>query len=77
MALMAVRVLDWDASFPYAPPSRDAVINTDEVVSAVAIDPSRTRCSSPTMRVAFRDGHAHEVIGRPEDLVRAAEGRTR
>ncbi len=69
MALLSVRVLDWGASFAYAPPSRLAVINTDEIVSAVAIDPSRTRCVEQTMRVTFRDGSTHEVVGCPSDLV--------
>ena len=74
MPLMAVRVIDWSASFSFAPPSREAFINTDDVVTAVAIDPSRTRCMEPTMSVVFRDGQRHEIIGRPSDLVRANDG---
>lgn len=69
MALLSVRVLDWGASFSYAPPSRLAVINTDEIVSAVAIDPSCTRCMEQTMRVVFRNGTSHEIVGQPSDLV--------
>ena len=65
MPLKQVQVLDYNASYSYAPPQRDAVINTDHIVSAVPVE---SRCSQPTMFVRFTDGSHQTVIGIPEDL---------
>lgn len=63
--LKSVKYQDWNASFSYAPPLRDAVINTEELVSAVTTD---SRGSGPWMRLSFRNGETMTVQGTPLDL---------
>lgn len=69
MSLIKVRVLNWDTRFSCNPPSQDAVINTEEIISAIPIDPSHTRCVELTMRIKFSNGDNCEVIGKPSDLL--------
>jgi hypothetical protein len=65
--LKAMRAQDWNASFSYAPPLVDIVINTDHVVDATACD---SRGSGPWMRVRMSDGKQHIVKGLPEELLK-------
>jgi hypothetical protein len=65
--LMKVKRQDWDAQFGYAPPRVDAVLNTEDVVSAV---PCESRGQGPWMRVTFRSGAEWIVWGTPDDLTR-------
>ena len=65
MSIKIVEILDYYASYSYQPPRKDAVINTDEIVSAV---PCESRCSDPTMCVRFTDGSHLTVVGKPSDL---------
>ena len=67
--LKKVWVVDWDASFDFAPPSRESVINTEHVVSAVPVDETRSRVNGPSMRVRFADGSSLHVKGKLEDLL--------
>ena len=66
--LVEVQVLDYGARYEFAPPSIWAVINLDEVVSAV---PCESRRSERTMLIKFRDGSHLTVIGEPGDIVRS------
>ena len=61
-----VYVIDYDAWNSYAPPQKEAVINTEHIVSAV---PCESRFSEPTMLVRFTDGSHQTVVGKPEDLL--------
>ncbi len=70
--LIKVRRQNWDATFAYAPPLEDAVINTDEVVSAVPVE---SRGVGLFMSVRFRDGTSMTVQGRPDDLLARAPAR--
>lgn len=63
--LKKVRYQDWAASFSYAPPLRDAVVNTAEIVSAVATD---SRGCGPRVRLSFRNGDSMTVQGLPSDF---------
>lgn len=65
--LKGIKALDYKASYAYAPPVVDAVINTDDVQTAIPCD---ARCSEPTMRIRFRDGSTVVAIGKPADLLR-------
>lgn len=64
--LIKVKRQDWYATFAYAPPLVDAVINTDEVVSAVACE---SRGEGPFVQVKFRDGSKMVIRGTPDDLL--------
>jgi hypothetical protein len=69
MTLRKVEFVDRNANYAYAPPTREAVINVDEIVSAVSIAPEHTRNSEPLVRVRFRDGSVLDVVGKPGDFV--------
>jgi hypothetical protein len=58
--LIKVRRQNWQANFAYAPPTEDAVINTDEVASAF---PTESRGEGPFVQVRFRDGSSMTVLG--------------
>lgn len=65
--LVKVKRQDWDdPHFHYAPPRVDAVVNTDDVVSAVVC---QSRGVGPWYRVTFRDGTEWIVQGHPDDLL--------
>ena len=66
MSLKLVEVLDYATSYDYCPPRKDAVINTEEIVSAV---PCESRASTPTMYVRFKNGSHMTVLGVPTDLL--------
>lgn len=67
--LRRFRALDWTASFSYAPPTVEVVLDVDSILSAVEIDRTRTRCMEPTMRVTMSVGVMYEIVGKPEDLL--------
>lgn len=60
--LIKVRRQNWNADFAYAPPTEEAVVNTDEIVSAV---PAESRGVGPFTLVKFRDGSTMTVEGTP------------
>lgn len=64
--LIKVKWQNWEANFSYAPPTEDAVINTDDVARAV---PAESRGSGPFTRVTFRDGSSMTVLGTPEQFL--------
>lgn len=64
--LIKVKRLNWQANYAYAPPQEDAVINTEEVVSAV---PTEACGSGPFLSVRFRDGSSMTVVGTPDLLL--------
>lgn len=65
--LIKVKRQDWYATFAYAPPLVEAIINTGDVVSAT---PCESRGVGPFMTVTFRDGKQWIVQGVPDDLLR-------
>lgn len=64
--LRKFKFLDYGASYAYAPPQEDCIINTDEVVSAI---PTDARGSGPFMMVRFNGGYNLTLVGQPEDLL--------
>ncbi len=64
--LKKVYVLDYSANYAYAPPKVEALINTDEIVSAT---PTDARGSGPFMLVRFRDGSNLTVVGTVDALL--------
>lgn len=66
--LIAVEYLDRSGNYAYAPPTREGVINTDEIVSVKVLDPYVTRSSYEVVRIRFRDGSTIDVIGKPSDF---------
>jgi hypothetical protein len=66
MPLIKVKKLDYSARFAYAPPVVDAVINTEEVVSAAAVE---ERGTGPFLQVCFRDGSTMTIKGTADTLV--------
>jgi hypothetical protein len=64
--LIKVKYLDYEATTAYAPPQRDGVLNTEEVVTAV---PTEARGSGPFLLVRFRDGSQMTIVGEPGLLV--------
>lgn len=68
--LKAVKFIDYNANYAYAPPEEDAVINTDEIVSVVAIRREYTRRAfDDTVRIKFKDGSWLDVLGEPHDFI--------
>ena len=63
--LIKVERQDWGANFAYAPPLVEAVINTDDIVTAV---PCESRGVGPFMKVKFRNGDEMIIRGKPSDL---------
>lgn len=64
--LIKVKYLDYDKPCAYAPPQEDAILNTDDVVSAV---PTEARGSGPFLRVNLRDGTSITIVGTPDTLL--------
>lgn len=67
--LKKVQFQDFNAPHTYAPPTRDAVINTDDVSR---VTPCESRGSGPWMMIRFRDGTHLIAQGKPEDLLKEA-----
>lgn len=68
-SLRKVEFIDRSGNYAYAPPSREAVINMDEVVSIVPIPPENTRSSYALVHIRFHDGSSLDVIGKLSDFV--------
>lgn len=66
MSLKKLKTQDWDATFPYAPPTVDTVINTDQIVSAVVCD---SRGPGPWYRIMLTTGASFIAKGNPSDLL--------
>ena len=65
--LKKVKYQNWRApNFAYAPPTEDAVIQTDRIVS---VTPTESRGSGPFVLVKFDDGTSMTCIGKPEDFL--------
>ena len=64
--LKKILIQDWKADFAYAPPTRESVINTDDVQNAM---PCESRGCGPWMKITFRNGNHVIAHGRPEDLI--------
>lgn len=69
MTLRKVEFIDRSGNYAYAPPTREAVINLDEIISIKEIAPENTRSSYPLVRIRFRDGSLLDVVGQPIDFV--------
>lgn len=67
--LKLVKFIDYDANYAYAPPEKEATINTQYIISAVPISPENTRSSSPVVRLNFHDGSSMVVVGTPRDFI--------
>jgi hypothetical protein len=70
--LKQIRVLDYSGNYSYAPPTVDALVNTEEIVSAV---PCASRRSEETMRLRMTDGSCLIAVGVPADLLSGPEVR--
>lgn len=66
MSLKKVRWQDWSGEFAYAPPLRDAVVNTDEIVS---VTPTESRGEGPWVKLKLRDGSTMTCRGTPDDFL--------
>lgn len=71
--LIAVQYIDYSGNYAYAPPTEEAVINTDEIVSITPIRPENTRSSYALVKVRFRDGRTLDIVGKPSDFVDVRE----
>ena len=63
--LIRVKKQDWSASFAYAPPLVEAVLNTDHIVSVVSVE---SRGSGPFVCVSMVDGQKLTCEGEPSDF---------
>lgn len=66
--LIRVRRQDWDASFEYAPPLVDALVNTDDVVTAHICE---SRGAGPWVKVVLRNGGTLIVEGTLDNLFKS------
>lgn len=64
--LIKVKMLDYNLPYSYAPPTVDAIVNTEEIVSAKITE---ARGEGPHLFVRFRDGSSMTIQGRVEDLL--------
>lgn len=61
MSLIKVEIIDYNASYSYAPPTVDGVINTEEIVYA---KPTTTpRRVGQFLFVKLRDGSSVTIVG--------------
>jgi hypothetical protein len=70
MPLKRVQMLDYHANYAYAPPAVDAVVNTEEIVSA---RPTDARGSGPFVAIKFRDGTSMTIVRTVDDLLTGAK----
>jgi hypothetical protein len=66
MPLIKVKAQDWSGDFAFAPPTRESLVNTDDVQS---VQPCESRGSGPFFRVRFRDGQAMICVGTVDDFI--------
>lgn len=66
MALIKVRMVDYSQNYSYAPPQEDAILNTEEIVSAV---PTEARGDGPFLRVNLKDGTRMVIVGTVDDVL--------
>jgi hypothetical protein len=64
--LIRVKAQDWSGDFAFAPPTRESLINTDDVQSVI---PCESRGSGPFVRVRFRDGKEMICVGTVDDFI--------
>lgn len=67
--LKLVKFIDYDANYAYAPPEKEATINTEYIISAIPIAPENTRSSYSLVRLRFHDGSRMDVVGTPRDFI--------
>lgn len=73
--LKIVRYIDYKANYAYSPPDEEAVINTEEIVTATQILRVNTRRPFDFItRIKFKDGSTMDVIGKPSDFVEIRSG---
>ncbi len=70
--LIKVKRLNYNGNYAYAPPQEDAVINTEEIVSAV---PTEARGEGPFLLVHFTTGDTMTMVGTLDMLLPAAQDR--
>lgn len=74
--LKAVKFINYNANYAYAPPELDAIINTDDIITAVAVPRENTRRAfDDIVRIKFRDGSWLDVIGKPQDFIEIRSGK--
>lgn len=70
MALIKVEIVDYNASYSYAQPTVDGVINTDEILLARLVEfrgeGSSVECQR--LHIRFKDGSEITVLGIPSIL---------
>jgi hypothetical protein len=57
---------DWSGNFSYAPPLRDIVLNTDDIIT---VKPTESRGSGPWVSVKMRDGQVLTCKGTVDDFL--------
>ena len=68
--LKLIRVIDYDGNYVYSPPDVEAVVNTEEIASAMILPRGSTRRAfDDVTRLFFRDGTSKDMIGKPRDLI--------
>jgi hypothetical protein len=53
MPLIRVKAQDWSGNFAFAPPTRESLVNTDDVQS---VRPCESCGIGPFFKIRFRDG---------------------
>lgn len=64
--LIKVRFQDWSSDFTYAPSTREAVLNTDHIIS---VTPCESRGAGPFVRVRMLDDQSLICVGTPSDFL--------
>jgi hypothetical protein len=70
MPLIRARVQDWSGDFAFAPPTKESLINTDDIQS---VRPTESRGIGPFVKVRFRDGTELICVGTVADFLPGAE----
>jgi hypothetical protein len=69
MTMKIVQAVDYESNYAYSRGSVSAVINLENINSAVLIPPENTRSVFDNItRLYFRDGSHLDVFGKPEDF---------
>ena len=66
MSLKKIKYLDYGASYDFAPPVSECVINTAEICRAI---PCEVRGARPACRVFFNDGTNIVAVGTPDQFL--------
>jgi hypothetical protein len=66
--LVKVQILDLQADYDYARPSREGLVQTEEIASVQGMQPYAYRGHPCTVRVSLRNGEALVVVAEVKDF---------